>query len=136
PRKEGEDLVQQLALPRLADPAPVEAGPQVFHDGQQTKDAPILWNVGYAELRKLVRGHAGDGLAFQQDRALAGIDEADDRFQRRALADAVAPEQPDDLARPDVQRHPVQDVAFAVVGVNLLDGDERHAGRLSGHVLR
>ena len=74
-----------------------------------------------------MRGQAGDGPALQQHGTLAGIDEADDGFQRRALADAVAPEQPDHLARPDSQRHPVQDVAFAVMGVKLLDGDERRA---------
>ena len=44
-----------------------------------------------------------------------------------ALADAVAAEQPDHLARRDLQRDAVQDVALAVIGVQALDADQRLA---------
>src|SRR5438128_691518 len=51
-------------------------------------------------------------------------DVAEDRLQGRALADAVAPEQAHYLASPDFERDAVQDMALAVIGVNLLDPNE------------
>ena len=50
--------------------------------------------------------------------------QAHDGLERRALADAVAPEQAHHLAAADVERDAVQDVALAVIGVHVLDRDE------------
>jgi hypothetical protein len=52
------------------------------------------------------------------------MDEAGHGLQCRALADTVAPEKADHLPSADFQRHTVQNVALAVVGVNLLDLEE------------
>jgi hypothetical protein len=65
------------------------------------------------------------------------MDEPGDRLQRRALADAVPAEQPDHLAAADLERDTVQDVALAVIGVDVLDLEQR-VERIIGraHVLR
>ena len=65
------------------------------------------------------------GWPSKQHSALARTDEPHDGLERGALADAVAPEQPDHLAPADLQRHAVQDVALAVIGVQVLDRDQR-----------
>ena len=77
------------------------------------------------------------GLPSNSTLPWLGMDEAHDGLERRALADAVAAQQADDLALADVERDAVQDVALAVVGVQVLDRDER-VDAVSGaaHVLR
>src|SRR5439155_5573514 len=47
------------------------------------------------------------------------------RLQGGALADAVAPQQPDHLAARDLERDAVQDMALAVIGVDVLDPEQR-----------
>src|SRR5437762_14241785 len=65
------------------------------------------------------------------------MDDPGDRLQGRALADAVATQEPHDLAAPDIQRNTVQDVALAVMGVDFLNLQERiRRGAVRGHVLR
>jgi hypothetical protein len=65
------------------------------------------------------------------------MDETHDGLERRALADAVAPEQAHHLPAVDVKRDPVQDVALAVIGVHVLHRDEGLLGRgIRAHVLR
>jgi hypothetical protein len=65
------------------------------------------------------------------------MDEPHDGLERRALADAVAPEQTYDLSSVDVERDAVQDVALAVIGVHVLHRDERlHGLGIRAHVLR
>ena len=54
-------------------------------------------------------------------------DDAHDRFERRRLAGAVAAEQGHDLARVNLEVDAVQDVRFAVPGVQVLDAEQ---GRL------
>ena len=58
-------------------------------------------------------------LPSKRAEPLAFADDAHDRFQRRRLAGAVAPEQRDDLARPHVEVDAVQDVRFAVPGLQV-----------------
>ncbi len=55
-----------------------------------------------------------------------------DRPKRRCFARAVAPEQRYDLARRDIERNPLNDVALAVVGVDVPAGQIRHGCRRSG----
>ena len=53
------------------------------------------------------------------------------------FADAVAAEQPDHLAGADLERDAVQNVALAVIGVQVLDQDQRRCGgAVRAHVLR
>ena len=51
---------------------------------------------------------------------LAGVSPMIERDQGR-LADAVAAQQGDDLPRLQLERHALQDVAVAVVGMDVLD---------------
>ncbi len=84
-----------------------------------------------------MRGHAGDRVALEQDLALAWRHQPHDGFQRRRFADAVAAEQSNHFAGANRERDAVQDVALAVIGVNILDQDERlGAGGCGAHVLR
>ena len=136
-REIGEGLVQQLLLLLLGDAVAIEAGAQVLHHSEQLEDAPVLRHVTDAEAGELVRRHACDGLALEQDFALARIDQPHDGLERGALADAVAAQQPDHLAGTDLQRDAVQDVALAVEGVDVLDGHEGlHRCLRRTHVLR
>jgi hypothetical protein len=75
--------------------------------------------------------------AFEHHPALTRLDQAHDAFQGRALAHPVAAEQADHLAPPDGQRYAVQNMALAVIGVQILDLDQRLRGWLERiHVLR
>ncbi len=47
--------------------------------------------------------------------------DAHDRFQGRGLAGPIASEERDNLARIDLEIHPVQDVRLAVPGLQVLD---------------
>ena len=80
-----------------------------------------------------VRGQIDRLGAIEEHRTFALADDAHDRLQRRGLAGAVAAEQGDDLARGDVEVDAVQDVRFAVPGVQVADRQQRAGLRaLSG----
>src|SRR5690606_6254766 len=70
--------------------------------------------------------HLVDGLAVEPDLAglQRGVVDAGDGAQRRGLAGAVAAEQSQDLAVADIEAHALHDVALAVIGVDILDGEE------------
>src|SRR4051794_9619915 len=55
--------------------------------------------------------------------AAARAHEAHDRADRRRLADAVAPQQADALASGDIERDAEQDLAEAVGGVDVFEGE-------------
>jgi hypothetical protein len=115
----------------------IEAGAEVLHDRQEGKDPPILGNVAHPASRHAVGWHLGGGPALEQHLAPAGMDEAHDCLQCRALADAVAPEEAHHLACPYLERDAMQDMALAVVGVNVLDLDEGLDQRgARAHILR
>ena len=67
-----------------------------------------------------------DVVALEDDPAAARRIEADDRVHQRGLAHAVAPEQAQDLALLELQRQSLQHVGVAVVGVDVLDFQNRH----------
>src|SRR2546423_5544005 len=136
-REIGEGLLQEFLFSRFGHSVSVEAGAKILHHCQQAKNPPILGHVAYSEPRQFVCRQGGDGLAGKQHFAAMGMHQAHDRLERRALADAVTPEQAHDLTAVDVERDAVQDVALAVIGVHVLDRDERLNGRgIRGHVLR
>ena len=63
---------------------------------------------------------------------------AHDRLDGGRAARAVASEQADDLARADAERHALQDVALAVIGVQVVDLKHRQRpeiGRLHRRVV-
>ena len=55
------------------------------------------------------------------------MDVAHDRLDRRRAADAVAAEQADDLCFIDVEGDAVQDMALAVIGLEIVDFEQRRA---------
>jgi hypothetical protein len=133
----GEHLVEQCRPALLGDAVAVEPGAQVLHHGEQAEDAPVLRHIADAEAGKLVGGQAGDGIAVEQHAAVARLHQAHDGLERGRLADAVTAEQAHHFTRLHVQGDAVKDVALAVIGVHVLDQDDRlGAGRSPGHVLR
>ena len=94
---------------------------QVLLDVQAREDAALLRAVGEAQPGDLV-GRLADRLAaLEGDRAGALLDDAHDRLQRRRLAGAVAAQQRHQLAAADLEAHAVQDVRFAVPGLQAVD---------------
>src|SRR5438552_367315 len=65
-------------------------------------------------------GHAPDLAPLEGDVPFGRAHEAHHRLERGALADAVATEQPHHLARADLDRHPVENVGLAVIGVDVV----------------
>src|SRR5581483_3776866 len=99
------------------------------------EDAALFGTQGDAEPRDAIRREPDRLDAFERDRARAPRDDAHDRFERRRLADAVAAEQRHDLARAHLEIDAVQDVGFAVPGVEALHLEERSAGNRLSHDL-
>ena len=77
-------------------------------------------------MRHLVGPQAGDILAAEFHRALGG-DQAHDGLAGGRSADAVAPQQADDLAVVHIERDAMQDVALAVIGVEISDFEDHAA---------
>src|SRR5208337_1772459 len=80
-------------------------------------------------------GRKADRLAaVEYDRAAAFADDAHDRLEGRRLAGAVAPEQGDDLARPHLEIDAVENVRFAIPGVQPGNGERRLVGLSHSHI--
>ena len=73
----------------------------------------------------LIRPQARDVPVAVSHRTLGGH-QSHDRLAGRRPADAIAPEQADDLAVIDVHIHAMKDVALAVISVEIVDR-EAHA---------
>src|SRR5207302_2184084 len=71
--------------------------------------------------------HAGCVSVLEYDVAGAGLVEADDRPDGGRLAGPVAAHQAHQLAGVHVERHTLQDVAVAVVGMDVFDLKHRAA---------
>src|SRR5215467_4076583 len=110
-------------------PARAIAGPladlQVLAHRERREDAAALRHQAHPAARDLVGGQMRDVLAAQPNATAPGWREADDRADERGLADAVAAEDRDDLTALDAQGDTLQDVALAVVGVDVLDVKHR-----------
>src|SRR5262249_11902078 len=119
-RKVRIDLVEQLLAALGRDARAVEPGAQVLEHCEQPEDTPVLRNIGNAGVRQPVWRQAGDVAPLEPHTAGGGAHQSHDRLERRRLADAVAPEQADDLASADLDRHAMQNVGLAVVGVDVL----------------
>jgi len=81
-----------------------------------------LLELAAADASQPIRREAGDVAPFEPYVAFGMAHQPHDRLERRRLADAVPPEQPDNLAGADLDRHAVQDVGLAVIGMDVLQG--------------
>src|SRR5437588_4519336 len=98
---------------------------QVFLDVEAGEYASLLRADGDAQARHLV-GSKNDRLdVAEPDRAQATRHDPHDRLERRRLAGAVAAEKRDHLALRHLKLHAVQDVRFAVPGVEAAHLQER-----------
>ena len=113
--------LQHVVEPPLAGLSRVlDAKHQVLPHRQARKDIAMLRNVAEAEMGDSVARQARDVGALEFDRALRRH-LAHDGLDGRGAADTVAAEQADDLAGIDVHIDALQDMALAVIGVQILD---------------
>lgn len=68
-----------------------------------------------------------DVRALEQNPAAPRRGETDDRIDQGRFADAVSSEQPENLPLLELQGHALQDVGVTVIGMYVLDFEERHA---------
>ena len=100
---------------------------QVFHHAQVAENATALGHVGDAQLRHFKRGAAIHALALDVHRARARRHDAHEGFEQGAFAHAVAAHEANRLASADRKVHATQDVARAVIGVQVLGLDQQVA---------
>ena len=104
---------------------PGERHPQIFQDGQVAKNLAPFGHIADAERGDPVRWPSRRVGAENFDLAVARRGQPDQAAHRRRLARAVAPEEGDDLALADLDRHTLEDVALAVIGVNVRGDEDR-----------
>ena len=121
--KEREDALQVLCDGGLVV-AREGAHFEVFHDGQHGKHVPAFGHQHDAFFDDAVRREGTQVFAAQAHGAVARLEQAADRLQGRALAGAVRADERDDLALVDVERHALERVNVAVVGVDV--GNVKH----------
>src|SRR5437762_2324423 len=93
----------------------IESGAKIFQYREQAEDPSVLGDVPDPDPRESIRREARDAPTVEHDAPRRRTNDAHDRLERRRLADAVAAEEPDHLARADLERHAVQDVRLAVI---------------------
>ena len=118
--KNGEQLVHTVECP-LATATAAAVDNEVLLHRQRLEDAALLRNQSHAEFHNGLRGQPREFAVVQRDAAGTRRCHAHNRTHQRGLAHAVATEQSDNFARFQRQRDPLQEVALAVVGVNVLD---------------
>src|SRR4051812_99755 len=102
--------------------------PQVLGHGQSREDPPVLGHQRDAEPGDGVRVAARDVGAVEGHAAAARVHDAHDRLEQRRLAGAVAPDERHRLPALDAQAHALDDVAGAVVAVDVLEAQHGSAG--------
>ena len=124
PREIAEDLFQHVgAVPRRA---PEHPEPEVLEHREVRQHATLLWNPRDPATRDLVSPERRDVLAAHAHMTPARSRDAHDRAQRRRLAGAVASDERDHLAFGGRQRHALENMGLAVVGMDVLDGEKAH----------
>src|SRR5262249_11727474 len=114
-----------LHAPPRRRPVRLAAKHEILLDRERAEDIAVFRHIADAELGDLVRLEAGYRLALERDRAVRGH-VAHDRLQGGRTADAVAPEDADDLPLAHREVDALQHVALAVIGVQTADL-EHHA---------
>src|SRR2546423_3470659 len=99
----------------------------VLADAQIAEDAPALRNERDARARDPVWRRAGEVGPAHRDAPASGSDETGDRRDRRGLPRAVAADERDGFPSGDLEIDALQHVAFAVVGVQRVDGERGRA---------
>lgn len=94
---------------------------QVLFHRQPGEDFPSLRHVGDPGADPLVRPESGERTALPGDLALAGRDQAHQAAQQGGLAHPVATEQAGHLAHLRLEAQATEDMATAVVLVELVD---------------
>src|SRR2546427_704652 len=123
----GEERVNLLERPA----PPAAAGDvEVLAHAERGEHAAALRHQRHAALDAAERRPRGDVVIPEAHAAATWLRKSDHGSDQRGLAHAVAAEDGHDLARRDVERHTVQHVALAVVGVDVTDGQHRPRRRL------
>jgi len=91
------------------------------------EDPAVFGNIAHAESGDLIGLAADQLLPVEPDAALGGANDAHDAFQCRRLADPVPPEKADQLPLLQFKRHPVQDVTFPIIAMDVLDHDHGYS---------
>ncbi len=94
---------------------------QVFVHREVPEDLASLGHITHAQARNAVRRGAGHVLAEEFDLALARRRQPHDRAHRRGLARAIAAQQRDEFAFAHGHRHAFENMAFVVVGMNVVE---------------
>ncbi len=76
-----------------------------------------------------MRGQPRQLAAVEEDATRARLHQADHRLQHRGLARAIAAEQAKDLARPDLQVQPAQDLDISIEAVDAGEPQGGHEPR-------
>src|SRR5690606_22746806 len=116
----GEELVDELAV-RLGLALRED---EVLLDGQGREHLAVLGDVGDPLLDDTLGAQALDRPAVELDETVA-VDDAEDRLDRRGLADAVATEQSGDARRCHLEGDILDDLLSAdprIQSVDLEDG--------------
>ena len=96
-----------------------ESKHQVLLHRQAREDAPVFWHEANAAPADAFRRQAIYGLPLQPHRSAARCYPAGDSLHHRGLAHAVTAEQAYHFAGPDIESHPLQHVAQAVMGMDV-----------------
>src|SRR4029453_4398284 len=107
----------------------LDAEDQVLADSERRKDRAIFRHVTETAPRDFMRLELVDALALEADGADGG-NMAHARPDRRRAPPPVAAEQAHDLTVADAKRDALQDVALAIVRVQVVD--LKHAPLLQG----
>src|SRR3954454_18028365 len=99
---------------------------EIFLNAQCWENPASLRNQAHPAANSLERRVVGDFFALEHDLAAARWREADDRIDQRGFSDTVTAEQTENLALLELERQSLQDVGVAVVGVNVLNFEDRH----------
>ena len=90
------------------------------------EDAPVFGNVSDTEMGNLVRGPSDQLHIAEANAALPRWHDAHNALQCRRLANAVSPEETDELSFFEHQGNAVQDMALSVITVNVPDFQHGH----------
>jgi hypothetical protein len=123
-----EDLIDAPDRPLvLAGRAFLLADDEIVLDGVLREDLAVLRHEAESGLGDAVWLHARDHLALQEHPAAPRRREPHDGFHGGGLAGAVAPKQRHGLALAHRQADAKQDLAGAIIDVEILDLDDRLA---------
>src|SRR5713101_796113 len=127
----GEELEDALGLPAdaLAAPPPEPAELEVLGHCEGRDEPAPLGHEAHAQARDRLGGVAGDLAPGELDAASGRRGQAHHALEGRGLAGAVAPKQGHHLARSQLERDLVEDMALAIEGVDAGDAEHRGPGR-------